>query len=209
MQEASEDTPAMACSRGAPSPTCIPCNSQQPGNGERVTKHGATSPSGHARHAPSSARPADEVQGHKEGHGGASGHYHSPGMPNHPHQCPHPAQHTSHWGCWHWLPTMPLLKEGRTCTAPYLSHEVLLKLLLLEGLCPQTVCRGEQGSAQAGLARPPTPASPFPARGARGLQGNSSSMLIPEPAGEASGPLGLGTHHPVSRRCKDHREVGE
>lgn len=199
----------MACSHGAASPACTPSNSQQPVSGEKVTKHGATSPSAIPGVPHGSARPSDQVQGHKEGHGRASGHYPSPGKSSHPPPVPPSSLAHLMLGLLAPAPCDPFAKGWRTCTTPYLSHEVLLKRLLLEGLCSQAVCKGEQGSAWAGLARSPTLASPSPACGVRGLQGNSSSSLIPEPAGEASKPLGLGTHHPISRRCKDHREVGE
>lgn len=49
--------------------------------------------------------------------------------------------------------------------APYPGHEALQKQLLLEGLRPQAVCKGERASARAGLARPPSPPSPSPAHG--------------------------------------------
>lgn len=167
----------MARSHGAASPACTPSNFQQPGGCERVTKHGAMSPSGHARHAPSSSRPADQVQEHKESHGRASGYYPSPGKSSHPPTAPPSRLAHLTLGLLAPAPHHPFAEGGRTCTTPYLSHEVLLKRPLLEGLCPQAVCKGEQGSARAGL-QTFHPSFPFPclccqgAAGEWGLQGH-------------------------------------
>lgn len=38
-------------------------------------------------------------------------------------------------------PSHPFAKGERACTTPYLSHEILLKRLLPEGLSPQAVCK--------------------------------------------------------------------
>lgn len=72
-------------------------------------------------------------------------------------------------------PHHSFVKEGSTCTAPYLSHEVLLKCLLLEGFRLQAICKGKQGSAWTDLARPLTLALPFPACEASGLSGTASA----------------------------------
>lgn len=138
----------------------------------------------------SSARPSDQVQGHKEGHGRASGHYPSPGKSSHPPPVPPSSLAHLMLGLLAPAPCDPFAKGWRTRTTPYLSHEVLLKRLLLEGLCSQAVCKGEQGSAWAGLARSPTLASPSPACGVRGLQGTAPAGLFQSQPERPASPLG-------------------
>lgn len=89
----------------------------------------------------------------------------------------------------------PFAQDGRTCIAPYLSHEVLLKCLLLEGLRPQAVCKEAQGSVWED-GQTSHPSFPFPCPWGERGQENTSSTLYPEPAGELSRPFGLRTYHP-------------
>lgn len=89
----------------------------------------------------------------------------------------------------------PFAKGGRTCIAPYLSHELLLKRLLLEGLRPQAVCKEAQGSAWED-GQTFHPGFPFPCPWGERGQENTPSTLYPAPAGELSRPFGLRTYHP-------------